>query len=34
MTVRMVSGNEAVAYAALRAGAKVICGYPARRRRK
>ena len=28
MTVKMVSGNEAVAYAALRAGAKVICGYP------
>ena len=28
MTVKMVSGNEAVAFAALRAGAKVICGYP------
>ncbi|MGI6684058.1 MAG: thiamine pyrophosphate-dependent enzyme [Bacillota bacterium] len=28
MTKRMVSGNEAVAYAALRSGAKVISGYP------
>ena len=28
MTVKMVSGNQAVAFAALRAGAKVICGYP------
>ncbi len=28
MTLRMVSGNEAVAFAALHAGAKVICGYP------
>ncbi|MEG2213399.1 MAG: thiamine pyrophosphate-dependent enzyme, partial [Clostridiales bacterium] len=28
MTLRMVSGNEAVAFAALHGGAKVICGYP------
>ena len=28
MKKMMISGNEAVAYAALHAGAKVICGYP------
>ena len=28
MTIKMITGNEAVAYAALAAGAKVICGYP------
>lgn len=28
MTIKMVSGNQAVAFAALRAGAKMISGYP------